>query len=87
MSEWEDGPHLLTHSVDTSWYNVRQAGGMQHFGKQGFNQPTTSNADPLWFSRDLSQEQYWPFKTQWQKNYNGPIAISPNHELSKRKPF
>lgn len=81
MSEWSEGPYKLTHEVDTSWYSIKPSDCVQHFGNQGKSQPTTSDVDPLWFYRDLSQEQYWPFKTQWLRDYNGPIAIAPNHEF------
>ena len=87
MAEWVEGPYKLTHEVDTSWASIHVKECIKKFGKEGRDQPTTSNIDPLWFLRDLYPEEYWPFKTKWLKNHNGPIAIAPNHELFIKESF
>lgn len=65
--------HSVTHEVCEDWSSVSLQKAIQKFGKDGQNES--------WFFLDCNgKQQYMPFKTKWNGNKNGPIALSINNE-------
>jgi hypothetical protein len=62
----------VTHELDETWYTVRRHVALKKFGRE--------TLDKDWFFFASGGSTYVPFKTAWQGNINGPVAVSPNNE-------
>lgn len=82
MNSFEDTPFKVTWEVVHDWYNIKEKAAVNKFGKQYQNSSSLVEGDPVWFfTGTFIAHAYWMYKTKWQGNTRGPIALVLNHEF------